>query len=250
MKSKLLLVIFFVCFSLFLFLGIRASQAVFDEDQPSASDFQTSSGPVLLQEQAGEPAPLDPFTLIILVDDLESLNPLLEGVWLHRATDGGRGAMFFPIFPSQADDGLERDLNLRGAFWFGETHQPSQQFRTILSDRNLNWHQTLMLDHNALNEIGLILAEMDPSYQPLNSVGLAGLAFSVENRLNVQSNQGLFIHDLCKAFPFPSHNELLQRFLEGFAGHLRLSGTTPLHFTRSWQAVSYCLFPTLSLPIQ
>ena len=107
-----------------------------------------------------------------------------------------------------------------------------------------------MLDHKALNEIGSIVAEMDPSYQPLNSVGLAGLAFSVENRLNVQSNQGLFIHDLCKAFPFPSHNELLQRFLEGFTGHLQLSGTTPLDFTRSWQAVSYCLFPTLSLPIQ
>ncbi len=248
MKSKLLLVIFFVCFSLFLFLGIRASQAVFIDELPYPRDFQTTNAPVLIQEEAAEPAPLDPFTLIILVDDLETLNPLLEGVWLHRSTDGGAGAMFFPIFPSQAEDGLDRDLNLRGAFWVEESIQPSQQFLTILSDRNLSWHQILMLDHAVLDEIGLILAELDPAYQSLNSVGLAGLSYNVENRLNVQSNQALFINDLCHVLPFPVHNELLQRFLEGFAGHLRLSGTTPLYFTRSWQAVSYCLFPTINLP--
>ena len=250
MKSKLLLVIFFVGFSLFLFLGIRASQAVFDEDQLYTRNVQTTNSPVLIEEQAAEPAPLDPFTLIILIDDLEALNPLLEGIWLHRSTDAGVGAMFFPIFPSQADDGLERDLNLRGAFWLEDNNQPSQQFLTILSDRNLSWHQVLMLDHAVLNEIGLILAELDPAYQPLNSVGLAGLSYSVENRLNVQSNQALYIHDLCQLLPFPSHNELLQRFLEGFAGHLQLSGTTSLDFTRPWGRVSYCLFPTMNLPVE
>jgi hypothetical protein len=204
----------------------------------------------LLQSQAGEPAPLDPFTLLVLVDDLETLNPLLEGVWLHRATDGGAGAMFFPIFPSQADDGMERDLNLRGAFWLEESSQPSQQFLTILSDRNLNWHQILMLDHAALNEIGFILAEMDSAYQPLNSIGLAGLAYSVENRLIVQSNQGLFIHDLCQTLPLSAHNELLQSFLEGFGGRMQLIGISPLDFTRAWRNTSYCLFPTMSLPLQ
>ncbi len=248
MKSKLLLVIFFVCFGLFLFLGIRASQAVFVEDLPDTRDFQKTNAPVLIQEESADPAPLDPFTLIILADNLETLNPLLEGVWLQRSTDGGAGAMFFPIFPSQAEDGIDRDLNLRGAFWLEESSQPSQQFLTILSDRNLSWHRVLMLDHAVLNEIGLILAELDQAYQPLNSVGLAGLSYSVENRLIVQSNQALFINDLCQVLPFPTHNELLQRFLEGFAGHLRLSGTSPLYFTRSWSAASYCLFPTINLP--
>jgi len=248
MKSKLLLLIFFVCFGLFLFLGIRASQAVFDEDRPYTREAKSTNAPVLIEEQAGEPAPLNPFTLIILVDDLETLNPLLEGVWLHRSTDNGAGAMFFPIFPSQADDGLNRDLNLRGAFWFEDDKQPSQQFLTILSDRNLSWHQLLMLDHSVLNEIGLILAELDPAYQPLNSVGLAGLSYTVENRLIAQSNQALYIHDLCQLLPLPAHNELLQRFLEGFAGHIQLSGTTALEFTRPWGAASYCLFPTISLP--
>lgn len=250
MKSKLLLVIFFVCFSLFLFLGIRASQAVFDGDQPYTVNDQSTNGPVLVQEQAAEPAPVDPFTLIILIDDMEALNPLLEGVWLHRATDGGVGAMFFPIFPSQADDGLERDLNLRGAFWLEDNKQPSQQSLTILSDRNLYWHQVLMLDHAVLNDIGLVIAAMDPAYQPLNSVGLAGLSYSVENRLNVQTNQALYIHDLCQILPFPSQNDLLQRFLEGFAGHLQLSGTNPLDFSRPWSNVSYCLFPTMNLPVE
>ena len=107
-----------------------------------------------------------------------------------------------------------------------------------------------MVDLAVLNEMGLILAEMDPAYQPLNSVGLAGLSYSVENRLIVQSNQALFIHDLCELLPFPSHNELLQRFLEGFAGHLLLSGTSPLDFIRPWGGASYCLFPTMNLPVE
>ena len=105
--------------------------------------------------------------------------------------------MFFPIFPSQADDGAQRDINLRGAFWFEDDGQPSDPFLTILRDRNLSWHRILLLDQAALNEIGLILKEIEPDYQPLNQVGLAGLSYTVENRLIVQGNQALFIYDLC-----------------------------------------------------
>lgn len=247
MKSKLMLVLFGVCFSLFLFLGIRASQSVFDDGQSPAGYGRPTSGPVLLQEQPAEPAPLDPFTLIILVDNLNTLNPLLEGVWLSRSGDGGASFLFFPIFPSQAEDGVQRDLNLRGAFWLEEFTRPCQEFQTILADRNLSWHQIILLDHTSLAEIGLILAEGNPEYQPLNTVGLAGLAYSVENRLAVQGNQALFINDLCQLLPLPAQNELLQHFLEGFAGHLQISGTNPLAFAQSWQGVTYCLFPTMTL---
>jgi hypothetical protein len=203
-----------------------------------------------VQEQTVVQQPQDPFTLIILVDGLDYLNPLLDGVWLQRGTDGGAGAMFFPIFPSQADDGAQRDINLRGAFWIEDDGQPSDQFLTILKDRNLSWHRILLLDQAALNEIGLILNEIEPAYQPLNQVGLAGLSYTVENRLIVQGNQALFIQDLCVLLPLPTHNELLQRFLEGFAGHVQVSGTTPLYFIDGWQSTSYCLFPTVSLPIE
>jgi len=250
MKSKLMLVVFGVCFSLFLFLGIRASQAMFPGGENTHINGRPTSGPVLIQQQPGEPLPLDPFTLIVLVDDLNASNPLLEGVWLSRSTDGGAGNLFFPIFPSQADDGVQRDLNLRGAFWLEEAAEPSQQFLTILADRNLSWHQILLLDLAALGEMGVLLSEQNPEFQSLNAVGLAGLAYNVENRLIVQGNQALFINDLCKQLPLPAQNELLQRFLEGFANHLQLSGTTTLAFAQSWQGTSYCLFPTMTLPGQ
>jgi hypothetical protein len=188
--------------------------------------------------------------LIILVDDLSNLNPLLEGVWLSRAGDGPGSRLFFPIFPSQAEDGVQRDLNLRGAFWFEEPGQPSDQFKTILSDRNLNWHQMLFLDYTSLSDMGQILKEISPEYHPLNSIGLAGLSYSIENRLATQGNQALFIKELCDQLPLPSQNELMQRFLEGFAGHIALSGTRPLVFYQSWQDTAYCYFPTMTLPPQ
>jgi len=250
MKSKLLLVIFGICFSLFLFLGIRSSQLLFSDGQMPGKNSRVTAGPGGLLLEASQPQPADPFTLIILVDDLSSLNPLLEGVWLSRSGDGGGSRLFFPIFPSQAEDGAQRDLNLRGAFWLEEPGQPSTQFATILTDRNLVWHQTLFLDFNSLTEIGQILKELKPDFLPLNSIGLAGLSYTVENRLTTQTNQAIFIQQLCKQLPLPSQNELMQRFLEGFAGHIAVSGTTPLIFYQNWAETAYCYFPTLSLPSQ
>ncbi len=248
MKSKLLLVIFTVFFSLFLFLGIRSSQLLFSDGQNPAERFQSTSGQVLIREGTSAPLPIDPFTLIILVDDLSNLNPLLEGVWLSRIGDGSGSRLFFPIFPSQAEDGVQRDLNLRGAFWFEDTGQLSSQFITILTDRNLSWHQLLLVDYASLDEIGQIMKEISPEYHSLNSIGLAGLSFTVENRLVTQNNQALFILELCNQLPLSSQNELMQRFLEGFAGHILLTGTTPLAFYQNWQGTAYCYFPTMILP--
>ena len=245
-----MLALFLICFGLFLFLGYRASQAVFIGVPPPRDGIQATSGPVLVEEQPAEAAILDPFTLVILVDDLMALNPTLEGVWLNRSTDGGAGTLFFPIFPSQAEDGTQRDLNLRGAFWLEESLTLSVEFQTILQDRNLSWHQVLLLDQISLSEINSILAELNPEYLPLNSVGLSGLSYTVENRLLTQSNQALFIRDLCGQLPLSPHNELSQRTLEGFTSHLLFSGTTPLDFIGSWSGVSYCLFPTMTIPSQ
>jgi hypothetical protein len=248
MKSKPLLVLFLICFSLFLYMGYRASQVVFSGEGPPQRELNATSRPILVEEQSDEAAVLDPFTLIILVDDLMALNPSLQAVWLSRSTDGGEGILFFPIFPSQSEDGTQRDLNLRGAFWLEESMIPSEEFQTILRDRNLTWHQILLLDQIALSEINLTLAELNSDYLPLNSVGLSGLSYTVENRLMAQTNQAMFIRDLCGLLPLPPHNELSQRTLNGFASHLIFSYTTPLAFIGSWGTVNYCLFPTMNLP--
>lgn len=248
MKSKLLLVLFGVCFSLFLFLGIRSSQLLFSDGDGPGEVHQLPGGPVPTQGGVEAPQALDPFTLIVLVDDLGALNPLLEGVWLSRTGDGIGSRVFFPILPSQAEDGTQRDLDLRGAFWFDEPGQPSSQFQAILADRNLTWGQVLVLDFQCLDEVGQILGEISPTYQPLNSIGLAGLSYTVENRQLTQSNQAVFIQELCAQLPLPAQNELMQRFLEGFASHIAVSGTTPLAFLQSWAETAYCYFPTLSLP--
>jgi hypothetical protein len=144
-------------------------------------------------------------------------------------------------------DGIQRDLNLRGAFWFEETGKVSDQFLTILTDRNLVWHQILFLDFQSLDEMGLILQELSSEYQSLNSIGLAGLSYTVENRQVTQTNQAQFILELCGQLPLPAQNELMQRFLEGFAGHVIVSGTTPLIFYQSWSDTAFCYFPTMTL---
>ena len=245
MKSKPLLVIFLVSFSLFLFLGIKASQSLFSDNEVPPGRVVSAGSPTQNSPYQAEPLP---FTMIVLVDDLSSLNPILEGVWLSRADQNSSSSFFFPIFPSQAEDGVQRDLNLRGAFWLEGPYQPSEQFLTILEDRNLGWGQMLFLDFAALEEIGLVLHEINPTYEPLNSIGLAGLSYSVENRLLTQTNQALLINEICQQLPLSGQNELMQRFLEGFSAHLFVVDTSPLDFYQSWQSTGFCYFPTLELP--
>jgi len=249
MKSKIILFIFTVLFSLFLFLGIRASQVWFSDEEGTAGKIQGTKGPVLLQEHLEEPPPANPFTLIIYVDDLSKKEPILEGVWLSRAGDEYSTMLFFPVFPSQAEDGEQRDLNLKGAFWFEEPSKPSKQFLTILSDRNLSWSYTLFLDHTAVHDIGYLLQELKPDTYQLDPNFLIELVYSVENRVTVQEKQAIFIRKFCQQLPLPGQNELLQRFLEGFGGHMQISLTTPLEFHGSWQGVTQCVFPTLNLPV-
>lgn len=242
-----MLVLFAVFFSLFLFLGIKASQTAFSDGVGPNPQTQNTRGPILLAEQQGDPLPVDPFTLLIFVDDLSKPDPLLHGVWLSRSGDVGQVRLFFPIFPSQADDGIQRDLNLRGAFWLDEPKQPSEKFLTILRDRNLSWDQIFLLDQAGLFEIGLILQEIKPDSYQMNSATLSNLSYGVDFRVEVQENQALYIQEICQQLPLPGQNELLQRFLEGFSGHMLLIGTTPLEFNQSWQGELSCLFPTLSL---
>ena len=249
MRSKFLLVAFTVLFSLFLFLGIRASQVVFsDGDQDSVE----SQGPGIPSQMEAEPAvlpPQNPFTLIVFVDDLTVSDPLLEGAWLSRSGEVNEVKLFFPVFPSQAEDGLERDLNLRGAFWMEEPSRPSDQFLSVLIDRNLSWDFLLVLDHTSALEIGVILMETYPESFQMDTAKLAGLAYSVDNRLMTQENQALFIREICQQLPLPGQSELMQRYLEGFSGHLQISGTSLLDFYRPWQGAVQCDFPTLNLPV-
>ena len=248
MKSKLMLVLFAICFSLFLFLGIKASQVLFADPDGPGEMVQKTKGPVLLEEQGQEPAPTDPFTLIIYVDDLLRPDPLLQGVWLNRTGEGSGIKLFFPLFPSQAEDGLQRDLNLRGAFWLEDSAVPSKQFLTILRDRNLSWNQIFLVDESAMMEIGFLLQEINPESYSFQPVLISSLTYQADTRITIQGNQAVFIRDLCGLLPLPGQNELLQRFLEGFSGHITLNGTTPLEFTQSWSGGVSCLFPTLTLP--
>lgn len=249
MKSKIILFAFTVLFSLFLFLGIRASQVWFSDEEGPEGRIQDTTGPVLLQKHQEEPPPANPFTLIIFVDDLSKKEPILEGVWISRAGEEYSTVLLFPVFPSQAEDGEQRDLNLKGAFWLEEPSQPSIQFLTILSERNLSWSYILFLDHTAVRDIEFLLQELKPDIYQHDPNLMTGLIYSVENRAAVQENQAIFVRKFCQQLPLPGQNELMRKFLEGFGGHLQISFITPLEFYSSWQGVTQCVFPTLNLPV-
>lgn len=245
MKSKVIAVLFSVFFVLFLLLGIKTSQSLFGGEDTSSSDLVWKVTPDKLEIQE-QPPSMDSFTLLIYVDDLTVQEPALQGVWLSRSGEEPQSKYFFPIFPSQAEDGVTRDEALQTAFWLDARKVPMKGFFDELSNRNLSWQRVLLVDRFLIQQLGEPLSTGADSGQVDVSGLLAGTEYQTENRLEAQKQQAQLIEKICRLIPQADQGDLYSRLGAGFSGHLVLYGTAADEFSLLWQGVSRCSFPTLS----
>jgi len=246
MKSKVIAVLFSVFFVLFLLLGIKTSQSLFGGEDASSSDLVWKVTPDELEIQE-QPPSMESFTLLIFVDDLTVQEPVLQGVWLSRSGEEPQSKYFFPIFPSQAEDGLTRDEALKTAFWLDARKVPMKGFFDELSNRNLSWQRVLLVDRFLIQQLREPLSTGADHGQVDVSGLLSGTEYQPENRLAVQIQQAQLIDKVCRLISQADQGDLSSRLGEGFSGHLVLYGTAADEFSLLWQGVSRCSFPTLSL---
>ncbi len=244
MKSKVVAVLFSVFFVLFLLLGIKTGQTLFGKRESPPLDQGWKTTPDELEILPQDPAS-QTFTLIIYVDDLTIPEPSLQGVWLSRSGEAPGTKYLFPIFPSQAEDGLIRDKTLQAVFWLTPDHYPVEPFLSEIALRNLSWQRLLIVDRAVLIELGNQVNGQ--TGEPILDVPglLPGTAYLPENRQQVQENQAQLIFSLCSTFRQADQGDLFIRFREGFSGHLALHGVSVEQFTSLWQRVNECAFPTL-----
>jgi hypothetical protein len=239
-KSKFIGIIFVFFFGVFLFLGIKTSQRLFGDE--ASAPLATSDG-LDVQELSHQSA--EEFTLLIYVNDLSLPEPELEGVWLSRPGEDYGSMYFFPIFPSQALDGTRRDEILQGSFVLESGSVPGERFTKTLIDRNLSWSQVLLIDQFALLELEGILNRGSDEDQLQISPLLPSASYQVEQRTAAQTTQALIIQDLCAFLPLVDQNQIFNRMLDNFSGHMLRYSISAEDLSSLWREISWCHFPTL-----
>lgn len=240
MKLKLAPLFFLIFFAFFLVLGMETGQGLFaSQDGPK----DISGADPFVEEGSDRDVSDAPFLLLIQVDDMQKDPPLLESVWLMGYGDQNAPLLFFPLLPSQAQDGQERDKALREAFHIKDGVQPSSAFFTLLADRNLDWSGYLVMDKSALAAVVRLIDSESMEGDLVPAWGPADV-----NREEVRVAQSDFILGICQGIAEMESTDALQSL---FTDHLVLKGLSPAALRQIWGTFNSggfrgCQFPTLA----
>jgi len=249
MNKKLVLVLFSIFFVLFLFLGLETGERLFPHLLGSGN---VSASSLEAEVENGDNGEKEPFLLLVQVDDLSRDKPVLETVWLMSYGDPEGELLFFPLLPSQAVDGAERDRSLVSSFALDKRGYPHPDFLRILKDRNLDWSGVMLLDRIALREVVSALGGVrveDTLYTPAEISTLWGMAQG--DREKGRMIQAQFIRGVCNRLVVLDGGVSLLHLFERLPRHMALHHLTPTALSHIWQPLftggdSSCQFPTLS----
>ena len=248
-KFKLAPLFFIVFFGLFMFLGVETGESMFASDESSPQTIVSERKEVESQAQTDEE---EPFILLIQVDDLTRLEPQLQGVWLMSSGEGLDHLLFFPLLPSQAEDGAERDRSLQSSFRLVDANQPDPRFFEQLSARNLAWSGYLLVDKAALHGLWGALGEVQTrADSDATDELISGWDGSLDRRDQIRREQAQFISAVCHGVSRLDPGQSLLGLFDDLSGHLYLEGLASLRLNQIWQPIIQgghggCQFPTLS----
>ncbi len=216
-------------------------------------DGITAEGP-FVEDVLAEPLPSTPTMdilphrniLIIGVDQVTDPVVLLEGVWLlifHRDTPE---IEIIPIFPTISGDDPLQDHKLAGHFKLNSEGGPDEDFLDILREREILWHNYVLLDERALNAITdrmeLPRARTSEYLQHWNDDALVSL-----------TGQIALFDQLCQSFAQREHSKSISSFINNLAPFL-VTDVPPEEIADDWRLLrTYgenlrCVFPTLTAP--
>jgi len=235
--------VFIIAFLTFLYLGIQVGKALFGHVDPAPTSIEEVSYQLPLAENK--------FLLIIQVENLNTEKAYLEGVWLVNFQTQEPALSFFPLLPSQSDNGVEHDEELASAFSLDDKNQPAQEFFNILSKRNLSWQGYIIIDQWAIAEITTFLGGVDlgdgqrEGFQVIDK-----LHFRSQDRLLARHDQALLLKGICFRSAEISKETSLFQLLNVLTRHLSMGGISPSFWEEEWRSMKEtgnitCQTPTL-----
>ena len=194
--------------------------------------------------------------LFIGVDEIQSSQPKLEGIWLLLYIEGTSHLTFMPVYPGLETGIGDQRGNLENAiektFQLTQEKQPAPEFLANLRVRSLWWDGFIILDKTALSQLvdnlGGILMNSTDSQNGTKAIG--SLPSVGDNPQGALRTQAMLIQGFCyKASQPPEHSDKY-RLLERIQGHL-VSDIDLEPFLNRWLAINpgnsiFCEFPSLA----
>ncbi len=184
--------------------------------------------------------------LIVGVDQLTNDDIKLEGVWMLIYHRDNPTIEIIPIFPTMAGTDLMRDYTLAANFSFDEEGSLSEGFWNTLRERDILWHNYVLLDESALNTITDMLE--------LTSAHDQGFLHTWQDDPDSSLNGQLTMFaQMCESFAQREHFEDIVSFIGELSPHLA-TDVSPEQVVSDWRLLRIygenlrCEFPTLSVP--
>lgn len=171
-------------------------------------------------------------TLFVLVDDLNSSNPILEGIWLAARQEGSNEWNWMPIYPVPLDKADSEYAKPHSAFYLPTSEMPDSNALPPLRAQRVWWDEVFWLDQVALGLLQTIsgaepLAMTDTWLEPQ-----AALFEQVQ-----------ILNNLCKSGQATvSDAGTLDQLLALIPNHFRLS-INPFDLITRWDSWSEDGFP-------
>lgn len=89
-------------------------------------------------------------TLFVLVDDLNSSNPILEGIWLAARQEGSDEWNWMPIYPAPLDEADSEYAKPHSAFYLPNSEMTDATALPPLRAQRVWWDEVFWLDEAAL----------------------------------------------------------------------------------------------------
>jgi len=181
--------------------------------------------------------------LIIGVNQVTDPIVHLESVWMLIYHRDNPNIEIIPIFPTMSGEDLMRDYTLAANFYF-EEGVPSEDFWNALRDRDILWHNFVLLDESALNAITDLLE--------LSRARESGFLYSWQDDPDISLNGQLALFaQLCQSFAQHEFPEDISPFINNLTPYLTTD--VPVEeISADWRLLRIygenlrCEFPTLT----
>jgi thymidylate kinase len=92
-------------------------------------------------------------TLLVVVNDLSSKKPELEGVWIVVTPFVERKWMILPVYPFSLSGGKSTDTKLERAFGLKRSGALERSFTGFLADKDISWDHYVVVDRFVLDSL-------------------------------------------------------------------------------------------------
>jgi hypothetical protein len=187
----------FALLSLLCLVGLFLTAFTFSYKSRVNRLLNQKSAPVRVTHFSGRPDNGQNNLLLILVDQVDALEPALQGVWMLIQDPSGRKVTFMPIYPAEAELGQE----VKQAVEMQKVNGLPLELEQALQKQGLWWDHYLVIDRETLSRLVELAGGIDLGDGRLNGQQVTDLLpIASPDAQTSLALQARIAHGICQRF--------------------------------------------------